>query len=483
MCVNEDEILEDIELEPHIRYIRKFYLKKFSFPKDIPIDECIEKKKYLIYDAKSSRDFNREYFLNDYVAEFPLIIKSDGTVWDLGNRYFISIMLMDSDISGGNLRSAANDLLDYYRFSESRKIDFFYFPKLDRYRITYQYRNYLLNQVNQGMIATSTASRHINRVIDFYERGFSSGFISEKDFENQPYEIIIKKITLNRSISINIEKNIRSSNLAIKTTQKNKEYDKIYDGGALRPLTEKQLNIFLYYLNKFGNRQLQLMCLISLITGARLQTIGTLRVYHLNKLLKDNMVDEYGKLMLNSGPGTDIDTKKNTPLRLRFPPKLVNQLKRYIESKTWHERALNNYYGATDQGYIFTTKSGLPYYTSKRELFDLKNDPSDEHSSIRTGQAVRKNLEKLLLLIYQDHPDYPRFRFHDLRATFAMNQLNHFLKLGYSRDRIFLKLKNLMGHSDAEDTMKYLDYKEVLNEFSKTQALLEETIFGEMLND
>ncbi|MDW3025737.1 site-specific integrase [Acinetobacter baumannii] len=472
-----------VKIEPHIRYISKFKLKRLVSPQDMSIEEYAKGGKYDFYELGEDLNNQYKYYINDYVAQFPVIIKNDGKMWQLSNLYLVSYMLVSSDLTGSTLKAIAMDLLDYYRFVSERNLDFFHFPKLNRLRVSYQYRNYLLNEVYEGRCHRSTASRRINRVVDFYDRLLTNGFISSEDFDNEPFERIIKRISLNNTIGLEFQKIIQSSNLAISNPKKNKEYDLIKDGGNLRPLTIEQQKIFLEYLIKYGNRQLQLMCIVSLLTGARLQTIGTLRVFHIKSLIKKIRKDQTGEnFKLNVGGKTGVDTKMNKTLSIIFPIRLIYILNKYINSQAWRERALKNYYGATEQGYVFTTKSGLPYYTSISEIIDIKNDPDRKQFPLRRGEAVRKNLEELLARIHEDHNQYVPFRFHDLRATFGMNYLRFLLNSGYENDQCLLKLKEIMGHSNISTTLSYLDYREITEKFSEAQDKLETDLFGSFLN-
>ncbi|WP_111811622.1 tyrosine-type recombinase/integrase [Acinetobacter soli] len=480
----KDEVYVEIDqdnfrTEPHIRYISKFSLKRTStIPSDMSIREYADRGEYSFQNIT-----NDKYFLNDYCAKFPVIIQKNGEIWKLSNVYIISYMLSSSDITGNTLKSIALDLLDYYKFVSERNLDIFYFPKLNRHRVTYQYRSYLLNEVIEGRCKKNTASRRINRIIDFYERLLTDGFISHKLFDNQPYEIIIKTITLNNSIGLEFNKTIRSSNLAIPTTKKNLLYDTINDDGILRPLTSDQQKIFLEYLEKYGSRQLQLICVFSLLTGARIQTVCTLRVHHIKDLIKKNLKDTNNNYILNTGGNTGIDTKKNKELCLKVPDRLVQSLNNYINSKAWYERALKSFYSGTENSYVFTTKSGLPYYTSLSEIIEIKNDIDRPQLTIRRGEAVRKSLEELITIIRKNHEDYTPFTFHDLRATFGMNFLKYLLDNGVSKDKCFLFLKEAMGHSNIETTLSYLNYQDVMEQFSSAQEKLEFDLFGNIFNE
>ncbi len=73
---------------------------------------------------------------------------------------------------------------------------------------------------------------------------------------------------------------IKSHDLAIHVPAKAHNSEVIVDGGELSPLTVEEQIIILKALLK-SSREYQLMFYLALFTGARLQTICTLRICHL----------------------------------------------------------------------------------------------------------------------------------------------------------------------------------------------------------
>ncbi|WP_180175101.1 site-specific integrase [Acinetobacter sp. YH01022] len=469
------ETVAKIICEPHIRFIPKFTLKRYM--KTDEVEKKIQNKKYIF----ESRDKNNEG-LKSYVAQFPVIIESNGQIWRLGNLYFISYMLSSTDISGTSLKSVAIDLLDYYKFIVRNELSFFSFPKINKLRATFLYRNYLLNEFYERRIHKSTASRRINRTVDFYNRLLTDGFMTSKDFDNEPFERILKKITLNNKFGSDFQKIVNSSDIAINTQKKNVFYDAIHDDGRLRPMTDNQQKNFLEFLHRNSNRQLQLICYFSLTTGARLQTICTLRVKDIKSLMSQLKKSNSHKqaVHLRVGGNTGIDTKRNKEIILEVPYKLIIALNNFINSEEWEARASKNYYGATDDGYVFIAKSGLPYYTSRKEIIDVKNDINRKQETIRRGESVIKNTTSLIKKIQENYEYFPNFSFHDLRATFGMNYLKALVNANLDKDQCLIILKNAMGHDNIETTLNYLNYRDVTNEFYKTQEYLENSLFGDL---
>lgn len=469
------------KIEPHLRFTSKFKLKKLS------VEQCTNAKKYAesknyIFNEENQSHANT-FHLNDYVAQFPVIITENGSIWELSNQYFILYMLSSSEITGSTLKSLALDLLDYYRFVTNNNLSFFHFPKLNRERVTYQYKNYLILQVQERKCKKITASRRINTVVDFYERLIDGNYLNNNNFENEAFERIFYRITLNNNIGLEFSKLIKSSNLAIRVPKKIKEYDCINDGGVLRPLTLEQQKIVIEYLKKYSNIQMYLMCMFALTTGARMQTIATLKKYHLNEIFEKNRKNPSLETTLKVGGSSGIDTKYDKNLLLHIPHKLINKLEIYINSNMWKNRARKSSYGETEKAYVFSTRQGLPYYTSKEELLDIKNDKNASQSSIRRGEAIRKNLDDIISKIQIDYPNFPHFSFHDFRASFGMNYLRLMLNHKKNKDECLIRLKDRMGHSNINTTLAYLNHVEILEQFTTIQDHLEEILFGDIFYD
>lgn len=448
----------------HIIEIPHFFLFTTKFNSfDINKEEILKSDKYTYTKNKDI-----------YSSTFPIIIQSDGNIHETINLYLIDYLINKGDIAGSNISSVAIDLLDYIRFIEHINSNILDFPKLNQLRITYRYRQNLTERIAKNEIHPSTASQRINRVVNFYESCIENNFLDISSFENKPYELIMKTINLNGRFNINYQHKIKSSNLAIRVAQANDSSYDIKDGGRLKPLSYKDQNILIEYLSKSTNRELELFCKLALFTGARIQTIGTLCVKNIKDLKLNN------KKELRVGLGTNIDTKKNTIYYLEIPDWLIEEIYNYVCSESWNTRAIRSFYGISDENYIFLTKNGSPFYTSKKQINEIKNIAFYENITkkyvIYRGRSITKNIKDLISIIRKMHKDFSDFSLHDLRATFGVNLVIYYRDKGYTIDQCIDFIRRRMGHISEKTTMHYLNYFDNLDYKVNIQNKFEDII-------
>lgn len=440
---------------------------------------------YKILDINLDLEKNLYSFENTkdiFTASFPVIVKSNGEIWDLGSLYLNSYLIKYNDLVGDNLKSIAIDLLDYYRFIEHEGLHELYFPKIINKRITYLFRRYLIEKIERGDISLNTAKQRINRVVNFYEGCLENGYLKSSSFENKPYQIIKKIITINGSLGFEFNKEVKSSNLSIIKPYSVKDSNAIYDGGKLRPLLIEEQRVLSEYLKNYATTTLQLMCSIAFHSGARLQTICTIKVKTINNLIQTQKPTSNNTYILRVGAGSGIDSKGNIPYILELPVWLVSKIYNYINSYEWKERAGKSYYKYSEENYVFLTENGSPFYTSKSNINEIKvnvlKKDIDTEVVIYKGNAVRKNFYDLIKIIKKNHPDFGDVRFHDLRATFGMNILTVLQKNGLNNQQCVDYLKKRMGHKNVQTTWLYLDYKSILIKNIDIQNIFESQLFN-----
>lgn len=408
------------------------------------------------------------------IRKFPIIIRGDGTPWDLGNLYLMHRFTEHAKIeppSVETIQGIAKHLMMYLRWIEhvraqGKEIHELYFPEREELRVTYSYQRYLrrLLRENPQPISLGVAKARMQAVIGFYRGILQGGLVRESAIANAPYEARTIGVPVVNSIGLQYIKQVQTSNLTIKAPRRDTVLGAIKDGGNLRPLTEEEQEIILAELEHYGNRAFQLMCFVALSTGARIQTVCTLRVKHLKDMLKSKPVG--GEYLLKVGSGTDIDTKNDVNYRLHFPRKLAVLLGEYVASEEHAERCAKSFYGKSDENYVFLARNGSAYFTSKQEVrdrqegaFSQRISPKDRVTfTIQKGFAVRNYIQRLLRDIRRKHQDFNHFRFHDLRATFGMNFVRDADQAGV-RD-VREPLRSRMGHKNFQTTQLYLNYDE-----------------------
>ena len=398
------------------------------------------------------------YTVDDFFAErFPTIIQSNGETWQIASIYF-QHLLISENIDSDTLVSIGFHLLHYLRFLEEKSLAFHVFPFEQEKRPTALYFKYLHDQIDSGVFSSSYASEGMRAVIKLYKFCIQFKLFGD-DLKDRAYQTLLKRITTRGEFGDRQTVEVETTNYAIARNIRTVTSDEIIDGGRLHPLTTSEQKILDKYL-KNAPVELYLMCAFALHTGARLQTVCTVKKQHILDLKRN------GKINSNDNTysikiGRTIDTKNKTTFSLRIPVRIIENLWTYVHSEEWVERAKLSFYGVSDENYVFLTRYGNPFYTSRAEIFQRKDnnkDYSQEKFSPQKGGAVRELLRKLQIEMKIKNEDIRPFSFHDFRATFGLNLLRKLLKQNCSPNQAMLYLKQRMGHKNIETTNLYMQY-------------------------
>lgn len=385
----------------------------------------------------------------------PVVVDGQGALWTEANLYLLS--RLDAAISPNmaSYHSIADDLAAFKRFLEDEDTDFRSFPARKYLRPTYHYRGSLQHAVEANECAISTARRRMGAVIGFYRWLISNHLLTP---ENPPWVDSDVFIKLTDSKGFQKTKAVTTTDISVRMPIQNDPYDgAIEDGGKLRPLPIEDQEIILDALVSLGNTEMTLIHLVALFTGARIQTVLTIRVKHVLAELPSEVVEH----RLPIGPGTSIDSKYDKRMSLHLPRWLYEKLRIYAHSLRAKERRLKTGGDTLDQ-YLFISAKGAPFYTSKSDRNIFQQDANTRHA--KSGQGVRQYIRDFVLpLIKQTTGKSFQYRFHDLRASFGMNLTEHQLELVATgkatlhQVREFVKTR--MGHQSAGTTDLYLNFR------------------------
>ena len=335
------------------------------------------------YSAKSLAHFSKTIYLHAerplYVTNivpeyksiynhFPILLQEDGASWYEGNLFLYSLVSNESfNYSTQAISRKASLLLDYKIWCENENIGMFDFTSIrPKHRPTYRYFSYLRStnisaqNINQrtSLIFKFTcffAKKYnidINRIDKTSDSLFSyktsTGGVIHKNYLKRS-----QTLPYNRSISTSI----------------NKVLD---DGELLRPLNDKEQEQLITTLeSKRFLPDERLIFQLALDTGARKQSILTIRLGDINKLTSTNLSKD-GSYSVNAGPGTNIDTKFNRPIVIKIPEDTVERLKLYAASKAAKLRrskfkSTNGNLFEDDDIYLFLTRQGNCRYMAKND--------------------------------------------------------------------------------------------------------------------
>lgn len=396
-----------------------------------------------------------------YFYHFPIIVDDDGSPWVEGNRYLLSRLDHIIPAKHRTLESIAGDLVHFRKWLISEEIDFLNVPERVRARPTYRYCAHLHDELRLQKVKASTAKRRMSSVQNFYRwlsedvHSFEHGLwlendarIAFKDYRGFQQTKSVKSTDLNRSFK----------------TPKNSDDYGVYidDGGKLRPLPKDEQISLVESLKRVGNIEMILGFLFALTTGARLQTVFTLRQKHFSQWLSDDT--SYHRLKV--GGGTLINTKNNKQMVLLVPAWLYRRFQVYLNSERYKKRLVCASHVYSDEGeqYALLTRTGQPYYMAYQDGFNAL------YRSPPRGNAVTQFIRQQLLPDLKANSHNFEFRFHDLRATFGMNLLEGKL-VDYQRGgisvanqpdffQLLMYVRERMGHTQLSTTEAYLNYRQ-----------------------
>ena len=256
------------------------------------------------------------------------------------------------------------------------------------------------------------------------------------------------------------------------------------DGEELRPLSNVELGTFLdtiRYEKKWSTIE-RLILLTSLMTGARKQTVLTLRMKNLKGFTEEKLLPE-GAYKIHVGPGTGIDTKFDKPQVLYFPKQLAEELVTFACSpmmkkrrEKLHLKMAGERSGISiseDDMYLFLSDQGNCYYMAKSDpRYTVVKSP-------QTGQVTETIKRKLARKASAKFPK--DFSYHWLRATFAY-QLYQRLQLfadkgAMQQGEIIDFIQGRMHHESRETTENYLKLFRMTQEKVVAQELWEDRLF------
>jgi hypothetical protein len=339
---------------------------------------------------------------------FPIVRTRDGAPWFEACLYLVR-KFYEENLHIRTCISLAKDLSLYRRYLDESDLDFKEFPESKFNRVTYRYRAYLKLQVNSGAITLKTAKRKVSCVISFYKWIGAQGVFKPS---NPPWiskEVFIPIQGGHRGGGV---RSVITSDLAFKGSSPI-DSSIITDGGRLRPVpSEVQLDI-IAVLHELNNPEMYMGHLFALFTGARMQTVFTMRRETIVKCTRGPNNCAHIKV----GPGTGVDTKKGVRYVLVVPWGVVEMLRQYIDSERAKKRlSLSQGARHQNQGYLFLTNRGEPYYQSAQ-------DPGYSGKRyLSEGAAVRQYIhDRIIPALSNRLGGVYKYSFHDLRASFAMN--------------------------------------------------------------
>lgn len=401
---------------------------------------------------------------------YPLVLDSAGAPWAEACLWLLD-KAQAKPYAVNSLRPLAQDLAAYRSFLDELALEWDDFSAVDKYaRPTYLYRNHLQSVVNAGG-AKSTAARRMSTVISFYR---SLQLNSRMRFSpaNPPWVDRDVSIEYRDSKGFRQIATVTTTDVSIKRNKRQDAFDEsIDDGGKLRPLPVSEQKALVAALKELGNDEYELMHYIAILAGAREMTVLTLRLKHVH--LKPSKIHTWPH-KIKCGPGTGVDTKGNVTGVLNIDKGLYLMLHEYAVSERAKHRRDKTVLGEDPSNYLFLTQQGQPYYESKEDRNAVRDSSTPLRRSALNGRPLRKFItESVIPLVRKNLPHFT-YRFHDLRATFGMNWVDHQMSMaGSDLGGHYLaareQLRRLMWHKSPLTTDKYLEYRKHMRQLQLAQ--------------
>lgn len=417
------------------------------------------------------------------IFNMPFLFHRNGEPWIEANSFLVDLVRNKHahNRPTDEAKRKASRLLDYLIFTEDNNINWLDFSgKRITQRPTYRYHVHLMGMESRG---PKVANQYTGIVYQFYK------FVSRCW-----HSIDIDRVDTVKQISFFVEgAHGFSRQITVEQRSQTQRYNKTKivpvgfvddEGECLRPLTNSQLASVIEIVNSDGwDAQERLIVLFALMTGARKQTVLTLRVKHVEALMSGRLEPE-GTYILKAGPGTGIDTKNNKPQTLHVPKDLAEDLLTYVQSvyaRSRRQRFLQRYavenpdLEAIPKGdeYVFLSERANCYYMAA-------SDPRYRFVKTRPLGAVADTLKKKLMRSVPT--EFPKdFTYHWLRATFAY-QLYQLL-VPRLEDRSLLPgeeisiIQERLHHERRETTECYLKLFTMIPEKIRAQESYEDALF------
>lgn len=416
------------------------------------------------------------------LPQFPIILV-DGIPWDHSVRYLFDRATDLNSVQIKTIVGIARDLCGFRRWTEEFEVNYLECERRPQSPVR-KYRRFLLHRTDY---APGTIKRKLTHLVAFYRWLISSEKIEfsmplwteqrstqradswSNDWATYPTNSTdVQRV---RGVGVN-----RASG-----------YDGvILDGGELTPYSMEEQKLIVAALVEIGNVEMMLSFWVALFTGARMQTVFTLRAVHFQRKLEqgENEVVIYAGPWPSRGRKTEIvknarlvDTKLEARLRIYFPYWLYQKIQIYLKSERYLKRVEASVQFGTDvdSQYVFLTTRGLPYYCSK-------NDPTiSRYRYPPEGGSVHKFIAQQLAPKLLRKGFEAKFKFHNLRASYGMNIVRRHIqnagKPGYlSIGELFALVKSRMGHLNLSVTQRYLDFDKDFELAKTLQGEFEEVL-------
>ncbi|MBU9427236.1 tyrosine-type recombinase/integrase [Burkholderia gladioli] len=361
------------------------------------------------------------------IERLPQIFWDNGGGWDEVNLWALD-RSESPHVQAETTKRTMKHMTHYANFLESSAIDWRHFPIRKEEQVLRKFRKHLIEERDDGMLASSTASNCMSTVVQFYRFAQAHNLVR-----------VDGPLWVDRLATIPFYDAAGFKRSMVRLTSDLKIPDRKRVGTTLEegllPLRCEHMNKLLTYTAEHVIEELHLMLSTGFFTGARIGTITTITLSSLQTAREDPHTP--GIYRLRVGPGTGVATKFSVAGELMVPKAVLDDLKIYAYSTTRLLREAKA--RGDDKNRLFLTRRGRTY------TVDTVN---------RLVQEMRQRAVAAGLQFMQ------RFRFHQSRATFGTWLMQILLDSGAKTTDAIRFVRDAMLHKDKRDTLRYITFLE-----------------------
>lgn len=398
-------------------------------------DASLSDKEELVWIKQSKKPIDR----------LPQIFWNDGSSWREANLWALD-KVASNQVSAETTKRTMKHLYHYANFLESREIDWRHFPVRKDEQVLRKFRRHLIEERDDGILASTTASNCMSTVIQFYRFADAHNLVdSDAPMWIDHLAVIpfhdaagFKRTMVRLSCDLSIPNRKRVGN-------------PLEDG--LLPLRSEHMSKLLAYTAKHETSELHLMLSAGFFTGARIGTITTLTVSSVHTAREDPHTPSVFRLPV--GPGTGVATKFSVAGELMVPKAVLVDLKAYASSTT---RLLREAKAQPEhKNLLFLSRRAQPYTvgTVDRLVNELRK------------RAVAAGMQ------FMAH-----FKFHQSRATFGTWLMQLLLESDANTTDAIGIVRDAMLHKDERATLGYIKFLESIRAKKQAAAEFNEAFTG-----
>jgi integrase len=374
------------------------------------------------------------------IDKLPQIFWDSGEPWHEASHW---ALIKATNLTGGDIKTVTSlmkHLAAYASWLESRTLDWRHFPTRKQDRAIVLYRGELIAQRDRGSLAPSTARSRMAAVIQFYRHAQVHAFVHTKSPMWKDRQVVVRYYD-----TIGFERTLMRTSSELAISNRSRPGLRLEDG--LTPLRTDDAVRLLKFVKEQRLHELHLILAFGVLTGARIETITTLRVKDIENARPDAETPDTYRLPV--GPGTGVNTKFDVSGELMVPKFLIKDLREYAYSMRRLRR--QGRASESNRGFLFLTIRGNQYQSGSfnRLMTDLRR------RSLVAGMRFMGS-----------------FKFHQTRATFGTWLMEVALRVAETKAAVAF-VKDAMLHKNEKTTFLYVRFHEqapvkaaVANEFS-----------------